>query len=470
MALGPLVTMSERPVDIDALFDRLADARLLERRRREELGLPPLPDRLSSTPARFGPESMMNGDEPALPERGPVVRVELAAQPRTELIPGALVTIVVDVHDDGDADAADAILRIALPFECEPLAGSFTRDDVVLDADALLGEGMRIGTIPAHALVRIRFSIRILPGTEPLDIVAFVTTKGIPTIAAPSLRLGRRSGHTAFADTRPFFELEPGETDDEIDTTESIAEQRLVDALLDQPANPEPPEPTPVPVVGAGPQPPPIPELPPYVLSRDIDAEEVRALERVFVGAIPHGLAALALLSSIAGIESHLAEALGLREFALEIASALPRALVSARMQRPTPPVVTAAALGAIKPRADVVRDGSRLSAPSLTARLQANDLDALRAVLARGLDDPLLRGVQVLLAILPRTVENVPERAAAGVAEALAAYRIAAGAWLMRVTVRRAVDRNYDPLTADDPSLHTAGRAVVAALRSAIT
>jgi hypothetical protein len=34
---------------------------------------------------------------------------------------------------------------------------------------------------------------------------------------------------------------------------------------------------------------------------------------------------------------------------------------------------------------------------------------------------------------------------------------------------VRRAVDRRYDPLTADDPTLHAAGRDLVAALRVAI-
>ncbi len=52
---------------------------------------------------------------------------------------------------------------------------------------------------------------------------------------------------------------------------------------------------------------------------------------------------------------------------------------------------------------------------------------------------------------------------------DALAAYRLAAGAWLMRVTVRRAVDRRYDPLTADDATLHEAGRALVATLRHAV-
>jgi hypothetical protein len=39
-----------------------------------------------------------------------------------------------------------------------------------------------------------------------------------------------------------------------------------------------------------------------------------------------------------------------------------------------------------------------------------------------------------------------------------------------MRVTVRRTVDRRFDPLTAEDAGLHAAGRAVVDALREAIT
>ena len=54
-------------------------------------------------------------------------------------------------------------------------------------------------------------------------------------------------------------------------------------------------------------------------------------------------------------------------------------------------------------------------------------------------------------------------------VRESLTAYRAASGAWLMRVTVRRAVDKRYDPLTADDAMLHDAGRALVTALREAV-
>ncbi|MBV9409843.1 MAG: hypothetical protein JO164_13530, partial [Candidatus Eremiobacteraeota bacterium] len=98
-----------------------------------------------------------------------------------------------------------------------------------------------------------------------------------------------------------------------------------------------------------------------------------------------------------------------------------------------------------------------------------ARDLDALRAVLARNLADPFLRGVQVLLAVAPRAIDGATEDAADAVRDALAAYRVAAGAWLMRVTVRRAVDRRYDPLTADDAALHAAGRDLVAALREAV-
>ena len=77
---------------------------------------------------------------------------------------------------------------------------------------------------------------------------------------------------------------------------------------------------------------------------------------------------------------------------------------------------------------------------------------------------------MQVLLAVCPRSLEGVDTHAAERAGEALAQYRVAAGAWLMRVTVRRAVDRAYDPLTADDRLLHEAGRALVGVLRDAMT
>lgn len=203
-------------------------------------------------------------------------------------------------------------------------------------------------------------------------------------------------------------------------------------------------------------------------LGRAIDAEEARALERVFSGALPHGLAALALLSAIAATDGPLGDALGLGSFARSVSAALPRALVAARMNRPTP-VVTRSMLDAIRP------DGVAGDAPferddvTLVARLDPRELDLLRVVLGRDLADPFLRGVQLLLAVVPRGLEGVAPAAAVQVRDALGAYRVAAGAWLMRVTVRRAVDKRYDPLTADDVLLHASGRALAATLRAAI-
>ena len=113
-------------------------------------------------------------------------------------------------------------------------------------------------------------------------------------------------------------------------------------------------------------------------------------------------------------------------------------------------------------------RAGRSVSAvfPAARDALDERELGALRTVLERDLDDVFLRGLQVLLAIAPRALEGVGLRSRASAVDAMAAYRGAAGAWLMRVTVRRAVDRRYDPLTAADASLHEAGRKLVAALR----
>lgn len=470
--------MNAREIDVDDLFERDADTQLLERRRREELGLPPAAASASNTPARFGPESMVGDGVPLAEPRGAMLRVSLEARPNRELIPGAVVTFVVEVADDGDTDADDVRLRIALPPETEPLAGSFTRDDVAVDGETLLGEGLRIGTVPAADWIRLRFAVRVLPGTGPLDVLAHAQAPGVPVIAAPALRLTRRSGHAAYAPPRPFFELEAGETDDELATVAAAPPepQRAVDTVLDEPAAPqilpaEPPAPQstpPEPVAAAEP----VPEAV-QVLARVVDADEVRALERVFAGAVPHGLAALALLSSIAAADGPLGSALGVAEFARAISAALPRALVAARMGRPTPQVVTAAALATIRAAAPAPADAAdgapAVGGPLLVARLDARELDALRALLARELADPFLRGVQVLLAVVPRELDGVDEGAAAAARDALAAYRVAAGAWLMRVTVRRAVDRAFDPLVADDTALHETGRALVAALRDAI-
>jgi hypothetical protein len=517
--------MNGRDVDLDGLFDRDADSRLLERRRREELGLAPQPPPASSTPVRFGAESIVHDDPHQIAPRSAMLRVAVTARPNRELIPGAVVTVVVSLHDDGDADAADARVRVVLPAETEAIAGSFSRDEIELDGEELLGAGLRVGTVAAGDQLRIRFALRVLPGTRPLDLSVHAGAPGVPTISAPTLRLARRSGHAAFDRPRPFFELEAGETDDELTALAETPPEpkRVVDAFVDEPAAPdavtitsptdlEPPadhkptrqparsakpkskpkpkakprpklerapEPEAIPEHDPVPEPPAAPEpgaapepaaAPEFTLLRAIEADEVRALERVFAGGVPHGLAGLALLSSIAAVDAPLGGSLGVRDFARSVAAALPRALVAARMQHATPPVVTRQALAAIRPYALAPAGHVGGEGPLLALRLDERGLDALRAVLGRDLDDIFLRGVQVLLAVCPRSLEGVTPEAAERTGEALATYRVAAGAWLMRVTVRRAVDRAYDPLTADDRLLHDAGRALVATLRDALT
>ena len=562
--------MSDREIDVDGLFDRDADTQLLERRRRQELGLSGDVAPVSGAAVRFGPESILRDEAP--PARRPaMLRVSLDARPNRELIPGAVVTVVAAVHDDGEADAPDALLRIAIPAECEVVAGSGARDDVALDENALLGEGVRLGTIAAGDAVRVRFAVRVLPGTGALHVIAHANAPGVPTIAAPALRLTRRAGHAAFDAPRPFFELEADEAYERIAVTPAAAAPvapppRAFDAIVDEPAAPEiaapeiaAPEPVvpeaivaeriiPEPVVAEPVAPEPVlpepvlpePVLPepiapepverepviaheviapavivvkrgkrkppadtkpveieppraepkprkprkrpvpraeppapareePYVFARGLEPAGVRALERIFAGAVPHGLAALAVLTSIAAVDTPLGEALGVREFARNVAAALPRALVAARLNQAVPAVVTRESLEAIRASADAPSEPFAQDGPQLVTRLDERELGALRTVLARDLDDVFLRGVQVLLAVAPRALDGVEPGAAANAHDALAAYRVAAGGWLMRVTVRRAVDRRYDPLVAADASLHDAGRTLVAALRGAL-
>ncbi len=167
-------------------------------------------------------------------------------------------------------------------------------------------------------------------------------------------------------------------------------------------------------------------------------------------------------------MDSPLGEALGLQAFARTIAAALPRALVAARMGRQPPRVVSRHALDAIRPDGVADEEPFLQRGPLLVTRFDPREREGLRTVLSRDLDDAFLRGVQILLAVCPREIENVPSDVAAAVRTALAEYRVAAGAWLMRTTVRRGVYRDHDPLVADDPMLHGTGRALVAALREA--
>ena len=481
--------MSKRDVDVDALFERDADARLLARRREHELGLAPQPLPSTTTAPAFGAESLVDDAAAADATRPALIRLEVDARPSVPLIPGAVATIVVTVHDDGEADVRNVTLRVGLPHEVEALPETFARDELAIDGAALVGAGIALGGVPAGGNVRVRFSIRVLPGTEPIDIGVHADAGGVPVIAAPALRLQRRARHVAVTESRPFYELE------EAERAGMPAEPEpppAIRAVIDEPALPPAPPPPPALPVPQPPAPAPAPEVSPEPLAPEPEPEpapapsaaaapvpsaaiciapltssDARSLERIFAGAMPHGLAAFALLAGIACTRGAAAP-LGLERFRGEVAVALPRALIAARMRKPTPPVVTPEGLAEI--RADAPLDPvPEPEGTALVARFESREVDALRAVLARQLADPFLRGAQVLLAVAPRTLAGVTPEAAAPVTAALSAYRVAAGAWLMRVTVRRSVDRRYDPLTADDASLHAAGRALTAALAAAL-
>jgi hypothetical protein len=390
-----------------------------------------------------------------------------------------VVTVVAEIHADGDVPVAGALARLIVSPEAEPVPGSFARDETPLEGEMLLGEGVLLPPIPAGGSVRLRCALRVLPGTSPIGIDAFVAAAGVPTIAPPALRLARRAGHAAYEPTRPFFELETDEVDDALGSPQApIGATRRIDAVVDEPALPPPAPPKPAALAPPPPPPPPaaplaaVPAVPArveFVLRRAIEPDEARALDRLFAGAMPHGLANLTLLCSIAACDGAAGEALGLAAFTRLIAAALPRALVAARMGRPVPGVVDAAALAKIRPQAAAEPDTPAGGSPLLTLRLDERELDGIRTMLARSLDDPFLRGAQILLGIIPRALDGIAPAYATPVREHLDRYRAAAAAWLVRATVRRKIDRRFDPLTAEDVPLFTAGRALVAVLREAL-
>jgi hypothetical protein len=468
--------VNESGRDLDALFERDADSRLLERRRTSELGLVPQAPSRSRTPAQFGAESIRDEDAPVTTPRPAGLSLTLDARPQRELIPGALVTLVAAVANDGELPAKDVRVRLALPLEAEAVAGSFARDEIAIDGEALLGEGLMIGTIAPGAAARVRLAAQILPGTEPLDVIASAFAPGVPSVGAPTLRLHRRAAHMAYAQPKPFYELEDGEVDEELAAGEDVSETHvLVDAVSDAlavpavPPDPAPePEPDPEPSVET-PQPLAI-AVPAALLTRAVTGADVRSLDRIFSGGVSHGLAALAVLTTLACDGGPFGEALGLTPFRAAVAAALPRALVAARMRKPTPPVVTRDALAAIRAEGALPTHVPPAGTPALLVRLDTADVEALRAMLRRDLDDAFLRGTQVLVAILARELDGVSAGDAQRCSQALSAFRVTVGAWLMRVTVRRSVDRRYDPLTAEDAALRDAGATLVSLLREVLS
>ncbi|MBV8489628.1 MAG: hypothetical protein JO199_03785, partial [Candidatus Eremiobacteraeota bacterium] len=168
---------------LDDLFERNADMRLLERRHRE-IGAPSSDGKARRVGGGFGAESIVPGATADVElNDAPLLRVEVAAAPQTGVIPGAVLGVAIDVHNDGTAPAPEATLQCALPIESQYRDGSLRLDGHEVTApEALFGDGLPIPRLPGAASSKVTFQLQVLPGVSPLILQPGLRSEGVPIV------------------------------------------------------------------------------------------------------------------------------------------------------------------------------------------------------------------------------------------------------------------------------------------------
>jgi len=421
----------------------------LERRRAKSSG-----SRILHRPRRaprFGAESMLADDAPA-PQRAAPFSGRGRRRPNRELIPGAVVTVVVSVHDDGHAAAGEVELRITLPATPRPFPvrspGTTSRSTAThySVSDCGSARSRRRGgpdpvCLPGAAGNRSARSWGSRRSTRrPDDLGAGAATD------APQ-RTHRNGGDASVLRTRN------GRSDDELrgvvaaESVSSAPSTRSSTSRCRAPRCRAEPEPEPI---AAEPAPEPEPD----------HRRRGRASSRCCATSSRRGARSSASSRAACRTVSpgwhcsrrsppSMRRSVRPRRTRLR---AIRRVGAPARAGRGAhaacePPGRHATGTGIdFGLRAPPARGRwRRRTARAATRRARAR---RARAVLAATSTTSSARRASA--APSARSLEGVDTHAAERAGEALASIA-SAGAWLMRVTVRRAVDRAYDPLTADD-------------------
>lgn len=492
-------------------FEASADMRLVELQR-AALGVP-APDR-GAWETRVSAEGSAVEAEGRQHLESAVLSVELTATPPGDVIPGAIVTLALNLANDGVQPARNVRVTVPLPGGAAYRNGSFVRDGrPQLDdaADELFETGTSLGNIAAKSRVTFLWKVGVRLGNKPLVITPTVTADETAIVggksAIVSRKAGAESGFTAqiqrfdralYDETLPPLEDLPIY---ELDAEEEL-EHEAADAALGEyrppmeppsqpiapPAQPEPlpppdqPSPDPEPGVPVEePSTPAPPEQPPDIepaareavmLYGRLDRPSIAYFERIFSGSKPptllnHFILGGALACTRALDQSDVA---GLKAHMDAQAQMLQRIVLHEKMGRKEP---IAEYAGTMLARVDQFVASPVHAAPEaqsgaigLEVELEAPTL----AVLAKMQEDSgrwdFTKARQLTLALQARRVHAAAPADRIEAAEAaLRNYAQTSATQLQRFFVRMRIDRTTGLLFAHDDALDSAARALIAAL-----
>lgn len=504
--------MSRRAERRDPDFEASADMRLVDLQR-SALGI--------AAPARGAWETDIQTEGVAPPEpeqelRSAVLRIEASANPASEVIPGAVVTLALSVANEGAATAGAVTLCAPLPAGAAYRNGSFAldgrpqRDEM---AEDLFAGELRVPDLAPGSRVTLLWKVGVKLGNKPLVISPSARAGSSAVIGGEAVVVSRKEGaqQATFAGEvtrydRALYAPEPAPRElpiYELDEEEQL-EHEAADAALAEyrppfeppaepsvpPAQPEPlpPPAQPAPVQEPGtpveePFHPPPPEQPPdlepaaasrhgIVLYGRIDRPSLAYFERLFgAGKPPTLLTHFILVGALACTRDATgADAVGLNEHMEAQGQLLQRIVLHEKLGKKEP---IAEYAGRVLARLDELGPGA-ITAPAapepgtilLIREIDDPTLASLRKLQEESARWDFTRARQLTLALTARSLHaSAPREPLDEAQRRLDAYVRTAQTQLQRFFVRMRLDRTTGLLYMQDELLDAAARALLPAL-----
>ncbi len=484
-------------MSVDPDFELSADMRLIELQR-AALGL------ATPTPTAWQTRELTDGamlveEQPTPQPKTAVLTASLTANPRTGVIPGAVVTASLSVASEGAQTARNVVIGVPVPGGAGYRPGSFVMDGRPAsedDAERFLGAGIDVGEMPAGTRRTFVWKLGVRLGGTPLVFSPSVRTTGAAVVGARTFQVERknrasiafsaeleRADPTLFvpkplvpvdipADELPFYELDVEET-----LIHEAAEAALSSAAppIAREAAPEP-EPVIEPEPRPAPEPEPGPPREAVVLYAKFDRATVAFFERTFSGSksptiLSHCIfaSALACATDANGVDT-----LGLRKHLDAQSQVLHRIQLHERLGKKEPISEYAgqllSALQDIKP----VPIGE-INAPKDALFLETELTEPTLVVIAKINEErerwDFVKARQLTLALQAQRLAGLDpnDSSSAALENALRVYAQTAMTTLQKLFVRLRIDRTTGVLFQTEPQLDTAARALVAAFKNAL-
>jgi hypothetical protein len=478
----------------DERFDVSADMRLVELQRKA-LGVA-APTSTWSRSRHDLPHA--GAEETAPPQLGTILIATLDAQPRSGLIPGALVSIAIAIVNDGSEPGEDVRLTLPLPFDTAYRPGTLTIDGQAAGdevAGELFAEGLALGAIGPAQRRTVTVKILVDSGLSDITIGPHVLASGGAVVGPGALSLRRGAAPSApTAPERPFYESDAEEAASE--AVESPEPPAPLVAVLQPREMPPPPQPEPEPPLAlAAPPAPPAPPQPEIaaaeapgisaavrgnggpVLTVTLDRKRIVALRALFgersLGMIAHYLVLNALAATVPLPED--GEGGALAAFVSAQEQLLSRALIATRLGKTPSPESIAAALPDFPPPARDRDDIAMLALRGddelcLVRAFKQTEIAFLSRMLANADAPPFLRVAQLFVGLCVNDAAIVDGAARRNLGTLLGSYTALAAGEINRIFLRAKITRTAAPFKDTEPAFDDAARAVLDALGEIVT